>query len=218
MLEQVRRVLLDELRQVEHLPEPPSDMTFDQLTRFRYPFSRPLQSYLKKLPNLPAYLAPGIRLLDIGTGTGRAAYQIQQQYRCQVYGTGITPIGGIPVPFIVCIAAALPFPDHTFDVVIGVQSLSWEPDQTASLVEISRVLRPGGHAVLIFNPFMYSVDHRFGEAFWEKLGMSKTAYAALQFTPSFQIPGMSLQTNLVPLQHPYGPYTYSYSVILTKAL
>jgi ubiquinone/menaquinone biosynthesis C-methylase UbiE len=218
MLEQVRRVLLDELRQVERLPEPPSTMTFDQITRFRYPFSRPLQSYLNKLPNLPAYLAPGIRLLDIGTGSGRAAYQLQQQYRCPVYGTGITPIDTVPIPFIVCIAAALPFSDHSFDLAIGVQSLSWEPDQTASLIEISRVLRRGGHAVLIFNPFMYSVDHRFGEEFWEKLGLSKTAYAPLQFTPMLQIPGMSIQTDLVPLQHPYGPYTHSYCVTLTKPL
>jgi SAM-dependent methyltransferase len=201
---------------VERLPEPPRDMTSEQLTRFRYPFSRSLQSYLKKLPSLLSYLAPGIRLLDIGTGTGVAAYQIQRQYECEVYGTGITPISAMPIPFVSCIAAALPFADCSFDLAIGVQSLSWEPDQPTSLVEISRVLRPGGHALLIFNPFMYSIDHRFGEAFWDKLGISKIAYASVQFRPTFQIPGISLQTNLVPLQHPYGPYTDSYFVTLTK--
>lgn len=47
-------------------------------------------------------------------------------------------------------AAALPFPDDSFDLVTSFDVLQCVPDadEPAALAEISRVLRPGGHAVL----------------------------------------------------------------------
>lgn len=45
--------------------------------------------------------------------------------------------------------AQLPFPDNTFDLVTGVETHFWWPDITAGIIEIHRVLRPGGTLILI---------------------------------------------------------------------
>jgi ubiquinone/menaquinone biosynthesis C-methylase UbiE len=41
-------------------------------------------------------------------------------------------------------AAKLPFPDDSFDTVVGTLVFCEVPDQSAALAEIARVLRPGG--------------------------------------------------------------------------
>lgn len=46
-------------------------------------------------------------------------------------------------------AQALPFPDATFDTVICILGLSSIPDDQAALREMHRVLRHGGHLVLV---------------------------------------------------------------------
>lgn len=43
----------------------------------------------------------------------------------------------------------IPFPDHTFDLVTGVETHFWWPDIAAGLREIRRVLKPGGILILI---------------------------------------------------------------------
>ena len=45
--------------------------------------------------------------------------------------------------------AALPFPDHTFDVVTAVETHYYWPDLPANVREILRVLKPGGSFALI---------------------------------------------------------------------
>jgi ubiquinone/menaquinone biosynthesis C-methylase UbiE len=45
--------------------------------------------------------------------------------------------------------AALPFPDHTFDIVTAVETHYYWPDLPANVREILRVLKPGGTFVLI---------------------------------------------------------------------
>jgi SAM-dependent methyltransferase len=45
-------------------------------------------------------------------------------------------------------AAALPFPDASFDVVLSVSTIYFWPDPTRVLAEMTRVLKPGGRVVL----------------------------------------------------------------------
>lgn len=49
-------------------------------------------------------------------------------------------------------AAALPFPDETFDRVLAVNSLHHWPDPVAGLREVRRVLRPGGSVAIVEQP------------------------------------------------------------------
>lgn len=59
-------------------------------------------------------------------------------------------------------AGNLPFPDNTFDVVLNVEASHCYPDFPRFLVEVARVLRPGGH-------FLYA-DFRFADGLtqWDR--------------------------------------------------
>ena len=99
-------------------------------------------------------LAPGERVLDLGCGAGRHAYEAMR-------------LGGQVVAFDVDAAAVkdtatmmaecpgdgaavngdamrLPFPDGAFDRVIAAEVLEHIPADTVVLAELRRVLRPGG--------------------------------------------------------------------------
>ncbi len=43
----------------------------------------------------------------------------------------------------------LPYPDDTFDFIVSTTSFDHCSDQQAGLIECARVLRPGGHLVLV---------------------------------------------------------------------
>lgn len=102
----------------------------------------------------------GARVLDIGCGTGTVAIAAARR-RAAV--TAVDTNDGLlavartraeteavgPIKFLNANAAALPFPDATFDYVISVQSLVFLPDQEAAARELARVVKPGGVAALI---------------------------------------------------------------------
>lgn len=59
----------------------------------------------------------------------------------------------------------LPFPDASFDLVMCIEAFHYLPDPALGVIEIGRVLRPGGHAVVAV-PFVWEYDrtqleHRF---------------------------------------------------------
>ena len=95
------------------------------------------------------------RVLDIGTGTGEAALFLAREYpRASVRGIDVSEqmiaaaqakIGLDPdgrVAFKVADAARLPYGDESFDLVAQV-------NMPPFFAEIERVLRPGGHVIVV---------------------------------------------------------------------
>jgi SAM-dependent methyltransferase len=94
--------------------------------------------------------APGCRLLDVGCGTGMAL-QLAGDRGAEVAGLDVTPgllqiaSSRLPQAELWCAdMAELPFPDSSFDAVIGVNSFQFAADPKLALTEAARVVRPGG--------------------------------------------------------------------------
>ena len=115
-------------------------------------------------------LAPGERVLDLGSGAGTDSLIAAQMVRAGGVVTGIdmTPemltraraaaaeMGAANVEFVEAEAERLPFADAGFDVVISNGVIDLIPDKDAVFAELHRVLAPGGRMqiadVTIQNP------------------------------------------------------------------
>jgi SAM-dependent methyltransferase len=97
-------------------------------------------------------------VLDIGSGSGGPALFLARTVGCQVTGLDINPSStraanewahSLGLEALVHFHHAdasqrLPFDDHTFTTVIGIDSMNHLPGRLQVLKEWSRVLRPGG--------------------------------------------------------------------------
>jgi SAM-dependent methyltransferase len=95
-------------------------------------------------------LRPGVRVLEIGTGTGALLHHLRGLGH-DARGVETDPAliaesrewhGELPVQRVT--GTALPFPDASFDVVMSFDVFEHIPDSDAHLREVCRVLRPGG--------------------------------------------------------------------------
>ena len=105
-----------------------------------------------------AGVGPGMRVLDVGAGTGNAALPAAAA-GAEVVATDITPellaVGerharerGLTLRWQVADAQALPFADGEFDAVLSCIGAMFAPDHAATARELLRVCRPGGTVVM----------------------------------------------------------------------
>jgi SAM-dependent methyltransferase len=113
------------------------------------PVSEPLEAALDSLHGPPA------RVLDIGTGTGRAAAAAARRFpeanvtgvdlseeMVRIAGENLDPELAGRVTFALGDASAVPFDDASFDLVIHL-------NVPVFFGETARLLRPGGHAIVV---------------------------------------------------------------------
>ena len=107
-------------------------------------------------------ITPGERLLDLGCGAGRHAFEAYRRGARVVAADldlkELAPVSGMfaamraegqaaPPAAATALSAdatRLPFPDDAFDAIIAAEILEHIPDDAAAMAEIARVLRPGG--------------------------------------------------------------------------
>jgi len=109
-------------------------------------------------PWMMGRLAPGERVLDLGSGAGTDSLVAAQMVGADGRVTGIdmttpmlakaraaaTEMGEANVEFVEGEAERLPFSDASFDVVISNGVIDLVPDKDAVFAELYRVLAPGG--------------------------------------------------------------------------
>jgi demethylmenaquinone methyltransferase/2-methoxy-6-polyprenyl-1,4-benzoquinol methylase len=96
----------------------------------------------------------GDRVLDVATGTGMVAAELLRRADCTVVGIDqsaemlaaarerFAAVGGVEL--VQGQAEALPFADGSFDALTVTYLLRYVDDPPATLVELARVVRPGG--------------------------------------------------------------------------
>lgn len=102
-------------------------------------------------------VTPNSSVLDVGCGTGRWLVRYQRR---QLLPVGLDATAGmlkraatrnLSCPLVAAFAQRLPFRDQTFSFVSAVTVIQHIPpnEQRESLQEMARVLKPGGHLLLI---------------------------------------------------------------------
>jgi len=100
-------------------------------------------------------VGPGVRLLDVGTGSGGSVAIPAAQRGAEVVGADVTDAwfpaarrraeeAGVDVEWVVGDAVQLPFESGSFDIVTSTFGHMFAPDQQEAARELVRVCRPGG--------------------------------------------------------------------------
>ena len=141
--------ILDDIRRSRRHPRP---------TQFDYLHLRYLLVHLKRaIAQTPD---PVIDVLDVFCGT--RPYVDLLPAASRYVGLDINVRWGVPE---VVSQEFLPFDDETFDLVMCIEAFQYVPDPVLGVAEISRVLRPGGTAIIAV-PHVWEYDpmtteHRF---------------------------------------------------------
>src|SRR4051794_14511305 len=99
-------------------------------------------------------IGPGMRVLDVGAGTGNASLPAAER-GATVTASDLTPeqlaaggsraaAAGLELDWVEADAEHLPFGDASFDVVMSCIGVMFAPHHEAAAAELVRVCRPGG--------------------------------------------------------------------------
>ncbi|WP_433497767.1 class I SAM-dependent methyltransferase [Sphaerimonospora sp. CA-214678] len=117
-------------------------------------------------------VGPGDRVLDLGAGGGRHAFEVLRRGADVVaFDMDAAELEGVAAMFaamdkegevpsgasgetVVGDALDMPFPDASFDRVIAAEVLEHIPDDMTAMREIVRVLKPGGRAAVTVPSFL----------------------------------------------------------------
>jgi ubiquinone/menaquinone biosynthesis C-methylase UbiE len=121
-----------------------------------------LGRFVERIAADVAAVAPtGARVLEVGCGPGHLSVRLARHHGFDVTGIDLDPAmiararanaarpgEGRRPSFLVGDAAALAFPDGSFDLAVSTLSMHHWADPAAGLAEIGRVLRPGARALV----------------------------------------------------------------------
>jgi SAM-dependent methyltransferase len=132
------------------------------------------------LPLAAEYLRGARRVLDVGTGEGQVARLACEVGAERVVGADptwaqleVAHARGKGPRYVRASAGALPFPTASFDAVVVCLVFEHIADYVPAMVEIARVLEPGGRFVFFLNhPLLQApnsgwvIDHILEEEYW----------------------------------------------------
>jgi ubiquinone/menaquinone biosynthesis C-methylase UbiE len=131
-------------------------LTYDRSILQHVIFRASHEMFIKEIKTIER---DGLRVLDIGCGTGELAKKLTSRLNgAEVHGVDIskTMIAKAsekkmerPVRFKIGSADALPYKDNSFDVITCSHSFHHYPDKDKAVSEMHRVLKPGGHLMVI---------------------------------------------------------------------
>jgi ubiquinone/menaquinone biosynthesis C-methylase UbiE len=129
----------------------------------------------------------GRRVLDAGCGSGPLTAALRDQ-GATVSGFDLSPamvdlagerLGDDADLLVADLAKALPYDDHTFDLVVSSLALHYLEDWIAPLTEFRRVLRPGGRLVVsVPHPAAYMFNYQ-----------DRDYFALTQYSEEFEFNG-----------------------------
>ena len=128
----------------------------------------------------------GQRVLEVGCGTGLIVdFLCRRGFKASGVDISTTAIGyGLDRPVKRDLrygsATAIPFPHHTFDVVVSFDLMEHLGDVNLHLAEVSRVLKPGGS-------YFFETPHKLTNAIWETVRSRSLGWR--RYHPSLQWPG-----------------------------
>jgi SAM-dependent methyltransferase len=145
-----------------HAHQVDGGVMMDDADRYAALSGRLLGGFYQSVAADVAAAAPvGSRVLELGCGPGHLAMRLVRDHGLDVVGLDLDPamvararlgaerLVGVPRPeFVVGDAAALPFTDSEFDLVVSTLSLHHWTDPAGASAEVARVLRPGGRVLV----------------------------------------------------------------------
>jgi SAM-dependent methyltransferase len=156
-------------------------------------------------------IAPGDRVLDLGCGAGRHAFEVYRRGAHVVaFDQDAEELRGVAGMFAAMAAEgeapegataqtvegdalAMPFADGSFDMVIAAEILEHIPDDEAAMAEIFRVVRPGGTvAVSVPRWLPEKVCWALSDAYHEVEGGHVRIYGRSQLISRLEATGLRL--------------------------